>query len=59
MEGTWVIKVCPECGSDDVRRPGTAYWNVQDQEWVLESISTAPPKCRACGYAGVLKDEEN
>jgi hypothetical protein len=32
-----ILKICPECGSSNIRATGYAGWNVERQNWELTS----------------------
>lgn len=42
--------ICEGCKSDDIYWDATATWNVETQDWEVETIwSRDPPVCNECG----------
>ena len=41
--------VCPECGSNDIGLEATAIWDMDAQDWVLNSTFDSNGYCRECG----------
>ena len=50
------VKVCHNCGSDDIVKDAWASWNVEKQEWELEDFFD-DTFCRACAQSYNWADE--
>lgn len=52
MIGPPLVKVCSECGSDDIVADAFAQWDKEQQRWTVAAIMDSGHSCNACGADG-------
>lgn len=50
--------VCPDCGSDNITKDATAYWNVDTQEWALSDDMQDFTNCGDCGWESKWREAD-